>query len=56
MQINLNSTNSQKVDKAIPKIVSYQSKIGNKSSLTKHELVNNAVEEYLEKLKKNGIL
>ncbi len=57
MQVNLNSINSQKVNKVLPKIIQYQTKIsGNKSSMTKDELVNNAVEEYLEKLKKNGVI
>ena len=57
MQININSINSQKIQKALPKIIQYQEKIsGNKSSISKDDLVNNAVEEYLEKLKKNKIL
>ena len=56
MQININSINSQKIQKALPKMNSYQKKMGSKSMITKNELVNNAVEEYLEKLNKNGII
>ena len=56
MQISINSVNSQKIQKALPKINAYQSKIGDKTTMSKDKFVNNAVEEYLEKLIKNGII
>tara|TARA_Y100001972_G_C7448062_1_gene229541 strand:- start:253 stop:423 length:171 start_codon:yes stop_codon:yes gene_type:complete len=56
MQININSVNTQKIQKALPKVNAYQSKIGDKTSMTKDKFVNNAVEEYLDKLKENGII
>ena len=56
MQISITSVNSQKIQKALPKVNAYQSKIGDKTSMTKDKFVNNAVEEYLDKLKENGII
>ena len=56
MQISINSINTQKIQKALPKINAYQSKIGDKTTMSKDKFVNNAVEEYLDKLKENGII